>query len=72
MDVIATIIARLNDYYGEKKWERWREPVGELVRTILSQNTTFSPARMVRPPSTITPNAVRTVSPSYTSPQLES
>ncbi|NHJ84850.1 MAG: endonuclease III [Asgard group archaeon] len=40
MDIVATIIARLNVYYGEKKWARWREPVGELVRTILSQNTT--------------------------------
>jgi len=34
------IISRLDAEYGEKKWERWREPVGELVRTILSQNTT--------------------------------
>ena len=40
MDKNETIIVRLNDNYGEKKWERWREPVGELIRTILSQNTT--------------------------------
>lgn len=31
---------RLNEHYGEKEWERWRKPVGELIRTILSQNTT--------------------------------
>ncbi len=37
---IELSIERLNDHYGEKKWERWREPVGELIRTILSQNTT--------------------------------
>ena len=34
------LIKRLDDQYGVKLWERWREPVGELVRTILSQNTT--------------------------------
>lgn len=34
------LIKRLDDYYGLKEWSRWREPVGELVRTILSQNTT--------------------------------
>jgi endonuclease-3 len=37
---IDLIIAILNENYGEKKWERWREPIGELIRTILSQNTT--------------------------------
>lgn len=37
---ISTFIKRINYHYGEQKWERWREPVGELVRTILSQNTT--------------------------------
>jgi endonuclease-3 len=40
MTKIDIIIARLNENYGEKKWERWREPIGELIRTILSQNTT--------------------------------
>ncbi|NHK30299.1 MAG: endonuclease III [Asgard group archaeon] len=40
MTKIDIIIAKLNDNYGEKKWERWREPIGELIRTILSQNTT--------------------------------
>ncbi|NHJ46833.1 MAG: endonuclease III [Asgard group archaeon] len=40
MNRTETIIQRLNTNYGEKKWERWREPVGELIRTILSQNTT--------------------------------
>lgn len=34
------LIKQLDDHYGLKKWSRWREPVGELVRTILSQNTT--------------------------------
>jgi len=34
------LIKRLDDHYGLKEWTRWREPVGELVRTILSQNTT--------------------------------
>lgn len=37
---ISTFISRINAHYGEQKWARWREPVGELVRTILSQNTT--------------------------------
>lgn len=37
---IKLIINRLNDHYGVKKWERWREPIGELIRSILSQNTT--------------------------------
>ncbi|MHA1186727.1 MAG: hypothetical protein ACTSSK_07615 [Candidatus Heimdallarchaeota archaeon] len=34
------LIKRLDTHYGLKEWSRWREPVGELVRTILSQNTT--------------------------------
>ena len=34
------LIKRLDNHYGLKEWSRWREPVGELVRTILSQNTT--------------------------------
>ncbi|MBD3192218.1 MAG: endonuclease III [Candidatus Heimdallarchaeota archaeon] len=37
---IAEITDRLNERYGEKEWERWRSPLGELIRTILSQNTT--------------------------------
>ncbi len=37
---ISLFISRINAHYGEQKWTRWREPVGELVRTILSQNTT--------------------------------
>jgi len=40
VNVIEDVIRRLNEHYGIKKWERWREPVGELIRTILSQNTT--------------------------------
>ncbi|MBN1330576.1 MAG: endonuclease III [Candidatus Heimdallarchaeota archaeon] len=40
MNTIGEIIHRLNEHYGVKIWERWREPVGELIRTILSQNTT--------------------------------
>ncbi|MEA2071584.1 MAG: endonuclease III [Asgard group archaeon] len=34
------IIHRLDNHYGRKKWERWRKPIDELIRTILSQNTT--------------------------------
>lgn len=37
---MSVFISRINAQYGEQKWTRWREPVGELVRTILSQNTT--------------------------------
>jgi len=40
LNVIAEVIRRLDEQYGVKIWERWREPVGELIRTILSQNTT--------------------------------
>lgn len=40
MDKVNTIIRKLNNHYGLKTWSRWREPVGELIRTILSQNTT--------------------------------
>ncbi len=40
MDKVDSIITKLNDHYGLKEWSRWREPVGELIRTILSQNTT--------------------------------
>ena len=36
----SEILKRLYKTYGTKKWERWRDPVSELVRTILSQNTT--------------------------------
>jgi endonuclease-3 len=37
---VKTVISKLDEFYGVKYWKRWREPVGELVRTILSQNTT--------------------------------
>ncbi|MFW9923031.1 MAG: endonuclease III domain-containing protein [Candidatus Thorarchaeota archaeon] len=37
---IQTLTSRLNDLYGIRAWSRWRDPVGELIRTILSQNTT--------------------------------
>jgi len=40
MNKVETIISKLDRYYGVKEWKRWREPVGELIRTILSQNTT--------------------------------
>jgi endonuclease-3 len=40
MTEVSQIIEGLKEHYGDKKWERWREPVGELIRTILSQNTT--------------------------------
>ncbi|MBY8993000.1 MAG: hypothetical protein KGD59_00520, partial [Candidatus Heimdallarchaeota archaeon] len=40
MSKVKTIISKLDEFYGVKHWKRWREPVGELVRTILSQNTT--------------------------------
>ncbi|MCK5045038.1 MAG: endonuclease III [Candidatus Heimdallarchaeota archaeon] len=40
MNKVKTIISKLDKHYGIKHWKRWREPVGELVRTILSQNTT--------------------------------
>jgi len=40
VEKIKQIIKALEQHYGQKKWKRWREPVDELVRTILSQNTT--------------------------------
>ncbi|TET29568.1 MAG: endonuclease III [Candidatus Heimdallarchaeota archaeon] len=40
LNKVKTIISELDKHYGVKHWKRWREPVGELVRTILSQNTT--------------------------------
>lgn len=36
---ISKIIALLNKEYGEKKWEERREPLDQLIQTILSQNT---------------------------------
>lgn len=36
---ISKIIALLNKAYGEKKWEKRREPLDQLIQTILSQNT---------------------------------
>ncbi|NHJ33198.1 MAG: endonuclease III [Asgard group archaeon] len=40
MNKVKTVISKLDKHYGVKEWKRWREPVGELIRTILSQNTT--------------------------------
>jgi len=40
VEKVARIIQELDKHYGKKVWSRWREPVDELVRTILSQNTT--------------------------------
>lgn len=37
---LQKIIDILNEHYGEKSWERWRKPIDELVRTLLSHNTT--------------------------------
>jgi endonuclease-3 len=39
-EVLLEIIQRLNDQYGKRTWKRWRKPLPELIRTILSQNTT--------------------------------
>ncbi|MEM2145268.1 MAG: hypothetical protein QW279_07900, partial [Candidatus Jordarchaeaceae archaeon] len=36
---ISKIIELLNKEYGEKKWEKKREPLDQLIQTILSQNT---------------------------------
>jgi endonuclease-3 len=36
---LLEIIKRLETAYGNKQWKRWRKPVDELIRTILSQNT---------------------------------
>ncbi len=38
-DQALTIHQRLLDHYGEPTWRQHREPVAELVSTILSQNT---------------------------------
>ncbi|NHJ04588.1 MAG: endonuclease III [Candidatus Heimdallarchaeota archaeon] len=40
IDKVSEVVKKLYEAYGIKEWKRWREPVGELVRTILSQNTT--------------------------------
>lgn len=37
---LIVLFERLHQHYGNPTWQRWREPVGELVRTILSHNTT--------------------------------
>ena len=37
---IALIIRRLERAYGPHPWKTWGPPLGELVATILSQNTT--------------------------------
>jgi len=39
---IAEIIARLDDAYGIPEWRPHRDPLSELVLTILSQNTSDS------------------------------
>ncbi len=36
---LATVFHLLNEQYGRPAWRRHRDPVGELVLTILSQNT---------------------------------
>lgn len=36
---IDQIIDLLSKAYGEKKWKRSQDPISELIRTVLSQNT---------------------------------
>jgi endonuclease III len=36
---ISQVITLLASAYGDRKWQKRNEPVGELVQTILSQNT---------------------------------
>ena len=42
---INLILHRLIQAYGDRKWNRRLEPVGELVQTILSQNTSDTNSR---------------------------
>jgi endonuclease-3 len=42
---ICQIISLLADAYGDRKWYKRLEPVGELVLTILSQNTSDTNSR---------------------------
>jgi endonuclease-3 len=43
---IAQVIRRLQRAYGPHPWKTWGPPLGELVATILSQNTTDSNSGM--------------------------
>jgi endonuclease-3 len=42
---VEPILSRLIGAYGDRKWKRQLEPVGELVQTILSQNTSDTNSR---------------------------
>ena len=42
---IDLILSRLIVAYGDREWKRQLEPVGELVQTILSQNTSDTNSR---------------------------
>ena len=42
---IDLVLNRLIGAYGDRKWKRRLEPVGELVQTILSQNTSDTNSR---------------------------
>ena len=42
VDRIPEIVGRLKDAYGVPEWRPHRNPIGELVLTILSQNTSDS------------------------------
>ncbi len=42
---VDLILRRLIGAYGDRKWKRQLEPVGELVQTILSQNTSDTNSR---------------------------
>jgi endonuclease-3 len=42
---VELILQRLIGAYGDRKWKRQLEPVGELVQTILSQNTSDTNSR---------------------------
>ena len=42
---VDLILSRLIGAYGDRKWKRQLEPVGELVQTILSQNTSDTNSR---------------------------
>jgi endonuclease-3 len=37
--LLARVLRSLERCYGKRPWKRWGEPVGVLVETILSQNT---------------------------------
>ncbi|MHB8085081.1 MAG: endonuclease III domain-containing protein [Dehalococcoidia bacterium] len=42
---IDLVLNRLIGAYGDRKWKRRLEPVGELVQTVLSQNTSDTNSR---------------------------